>query len=105
MTTLRQLLDRVVELLGVGAGALEDGEQRLMALGVLLLTVLGLLRVDRGLALQRRVDVTLLRLGVGDVQRGERLAHGITIGGRAPQLAQEVFEPTVIIEDEVDDVT
>ena len=41
---LGQLLDRVVERLGVGALELEHGQQRLVTLGVLLLAVLGLVR-------------------------------------------------------------
>ena len=47
---LGQLLDGVVEGLGVGAFELEDREQRLVALGVLLLAVLGLVLGDGPLA-------------------------------------------------------
>ena len=77
---LGQLLDRVVEGLGVGALELEHRQQRLVALGVLLLAVLGLVLGDRVLAAQLRVDVLLLGLGVRDVQRGERLAYGVAVG-------------------------
>ena len=66
-----QLLDGVVEGLGVGALELEHRQQRLVALGVLLLAVLGLVLADRALAAQLGVDELLLRQGVGDVERGE----------------------------------
>ena len=49
---LGQLLDGVVERLGVGALELEHREQRLVTLGVLLLAVLGLVLGDRA-ALRR----------------------------------------------------
>ena len=77
---LGQLLDGVVERLGVGALELEHGQQRLVPLGVLLLAVLGLVLGDRVLAAQLRVDVLLLRLRVRDVQGGERVPDGVAVG-------------------------
>ena len=80
LTDLGQLLDGVVEGLGVGALELQHGEQRLVPLGVLLLAVLRLVLGDRVPAAQHRVDVLLLGQGVRDVQRRERLAYGVAVG-------------------------
>src|SRR5688572_18935361 len=41
---------------------------------------------------------------MGDVQGSECLARSVAIGFGAPQLTQEVLEPTVVGEDQVDDV-
>ena len=87
---LGELLDGVVELLGVGALALEQREQRLVALGVLLLAVLLLVLGDRVLALQLGVDLGLLGLAVRDQGVGERLAGGRPVRGGVAQLAQQV---------------
>ena len=73
----------------VGALELQHSQQRLVALGVLLLAVLGLVLGDRPLLAQRRIDVLLLRLGVRHMQRGQGLADGIAIGAAVPQLAQQ----------------
>ena len=42
---------------------------------------------DRVLALEPGVDELLLRLRVGDVQRSERLAHLVAVGGAVAQVA------------------
>ena len=99
-----ELLDGVVERLGVGALELQHGQQRLVALGVLLLAVLGLVLADRALAPQLRVDVLLLGLGVRDVQGCEGAAHGVAVGAAVAQVAQEGLEAAVVVEDQLDDV-
>ena len=102
---LRELLDRVVEGLGVGALQLEHGQQRLVPLGVLLLAVLGLVRPDGVLLAQLGIDVLLLRLGVRDVERGEGAAYGVAVGAAVAQVAQQRLEASVVVEDQLHDVT
>jgi hypothetical protein len=99
-----ELLDEVVELLAFERLGLEDLQQRLVALGMLLLAVLGVMLADGVLAPQRRVDPRLLRLGVRDVQRGERLARRVAVAARVAQVAQQRLEAPVVVEDQVDDV-
>ncbi len=99
-----QFLDGVVEGLGVGALELEHGQHRLVPLGVLLLTVLGLVLGDRVPAAQPGVDVLLLGEGVGGVQRGERAAYGVPVGRAVAQVAQEGLEAPVVVEDQLDHV-
>src|SRR6478735_7806044 len=101
---LGQLLHRVVEGVGVGALELQHGEQRLVALRVLLLTVLRLVLGDGVAATQHRVDVLLLREGVRDVQRRERTAYGVAVAAAVTQLPQQALESAVVVEDQVDDV-
>ena len=74
-----------------------------MALGVLLLAVLGLVLVDGvPLLAQRRVDVVLLGLGVRDVQRGEGPADGVPVRAAVAQRAEQRLEPAVVVEDQVE---
>ncbi len=47
----------------------------------------------------------LLGLGMGHVQRGERLAHGIAVRRAVPQLAEQCLEATMILEDQFHHVT
>ena len=93
---LGELLDRVVEGLGVGALELEHGQQRLVTLGVLLLAVLGLVLGDRVLAAQLRVDELLLRLRVRHVQGRERVPDGGAVAGAVAQVTQQRLEAPVV---------
>ena len=99
-----QLLDGVVEGLGVGALELEHGQHRVVPLGVLLLAVLGLVLGDRVPAAEPGVDVLLLGDGVRGVQRGQRAAYGVPVGRAVTQVAQEGLEAPVVVEDQLDHV-
>jgi hypothetical protein len=99
-----QLLDGVVERLGVGALQLQHLEQRLVALGVLLLAVLGRLRVDRPALAQLRVDELLLGLGVRDEHHRERGADLVPVRGGVTQCAQQLLEQAVVGLNQVNDI-
>ena len=101
-----ELLDRVGEGLGVGALELEHLEQRLVALGVLLVAVLDVVLIDLGgLAAQHRVDELLLGLAMRDEHVGEGLPDRVEVLGGVAQLREQPLEQAVVVGDEVDDVT
>ena len=101
---LAELVEVLAEVLVVELGGLEQREQGLVALVVLLLAVLGLLLVDRVLALELGVDLALLGLAVRDQQLGDLLAQGVAVVLLVAQLAQQGLEEPVVVEDQLDDV-
>ena len=101
---LAELVDVVAEVLVVQLAGLEEREQRLVALVVLLLAVLGLLLVDRVLALELGVDLALLGLAVGHEQLGDLLAQHVAVVLVVAEVAQEGLEASVVIEDQLDDI-
>ena len=102
---LGELLDRVVEGLGVGALELEHLQQRLVPLGVLLLAVLGLVLADRaacGAASGRRASPRPAR-----ARRAGSRRPGVRRRGpfaAVAQVAQQRLEAAVVLEDQLDDV-
>src|SRR3954453_20437748 len=101
----RQLLDQVVELLALERAGLHDGQECLVALGVLLLAVVLLVLSDGVLTAQRRVDLVLLGLRMGDVEGGEGVQRRLPVGTAVAQPAQQVLERAVVGEDQLDDIT
>ena len=102
---LAELVHGAGEGLVVEVGGFQQREQGLVTLLVLLGAVLGLLLVDRVLALELRVDLALLGLSVRDQQLGDLVTQRVTVVLLVAQLAQEMLEQAVVLEDELDDVT
>ena len=71
---------------------------------MLLLAVLGLLLVDRVLALELGVDLALLGLAVRDEELGDLPAQHVAVVLVVAQLAQQGLEEPVVVEDQLDDV-
>ena len=62
----RQLLEGFAKLVGLRVTDLQHSQQRLVALGVLLLGMLGFLLLDGILPPQTRIDLFLLSFGVSN---------------------------------------
>ena len=60
--------------------------------------------LDGVLAHERGVDLGLLGLAVGDQDGGQGAAGGLAVGRGVAQLAQQVLEEAVVVQDEVHDV-
>jgi hypothetical protein len=100
-----QLLDGIVEGLAVGVLELEHREHRLVALGVLVLTVLGLVLVDRVLVLESGDRHASPRRRRARCAAWPAPAYGVPVGRTVPQVAEQRLEAAVVVEDQVDHVT
>jgi hypothetical protein len=101
---LGQLLDGLVEVLGLEVLHLQQVQQPFVTFQVLVDPVLDLLLVDGVPADEGGVHVLLLSLGVGDQDGGQGRAHRRTVLGLVAQEVQEILEQPVVGEDQVDDV-
>jgi hypothetical protein len=101
--SLGELVDRLAEVLAVDVVDLQQPQERDVACVVLVLAVLRLVSVDGLRAVQRGVHLLFFRLRVRDEHPGQHGAQPRAVLGLVAQLAEQLLEQPVVVEDQFDE--